>query len=777
MSLIGSLYGGLPGRSFILKARFDSVADMYDAFKKGPDYTDAWYGEYVVIDTPNKNNPDNGKIFRRGEDYLHKNDSNEHDGGAEYIGQFVGTASGTPYFGIGDLDFVKEQINRELDFSVYEERAFPETLADGGFKIHRDNMNENGNDDLPHTEIWKGDFSQKTPIADGSMDAAYSDSQLIPGKEYVFDEKGKPVLDENGNQKVKYNDSIKYTWCNIRTNNTTNDSWYYVGFQFPYPVVEFDAVSKHPYDSKTRLYDSDPEIVRDDDKKHPFYRHYMFKVPHGVKGDSLQGLYTDIASTEKQVWLISELMYDDTTGALMVPKTPGFTASLKTPDSVNRADTTPTGKRTETNEDHKSNHLVGDHIVLYDITSFSWIDQPGEKDHDPIDRDQYICPDKITVYVCDQDEVRSAEMAYDGSIVLWLNTNYAITIKENDGTTDFQIKFIDDIKLSPDDKLLEDKRIHVRYNTDVILNPDGTKAANQPAYNSANSRYHQIGDSINYVQEIVIDQHNYHLMILFNDKNHRYPNAPGSDQVVNIGNIDPNMKVTQSGEVWVRRINLQSASKEIQDLLGWDRTTHGYKQNATLADQIWWRDYGAVKDQSGVLCGLNVSNNTILESMAQPTPGPEAPHEAVIEYLNNKYPIGLTGDTTHDGTLTGKIVTVGDHDWDRRFYAFDYDWNVPNTPTSGYKGWYFLGKTNDNDKWDAQIWDLDGMREVDYNDFLKNQHRFTNELTVHGVMLIAKDYDLMPEIPSFWDGDYSMWGDNDYRWRWGYLHEDGVITQ
>lgn len=59
-----SLYGGKPGISFVLKANYPSEKAMINAFKKGNNYTDVWYGEYVLIDTTNKNNKQNGKIFR-----------------------------------------------------------------------------------------------------------------------------------------------------------------------------------------------------------------------------------------------------------------------------------------------------------------------------------------------------------------------------------------------------------------------------------------------------------------------------------------------------------------------------------------------------------------------------------------------------------------------------------------------------------------------------------------------------------------------------------------
>ena len=67
---------------------------MVQCFKQGGDTTDIVnYGEYVIIDTISKDNPENGKVFRRGMNF-----DNEL-GGAEYIGQIIGPKGST-----ADLD-------------------------------------------------------------------------------------------------------------------------------------------------------------------------------------------------------------------------------------------------------------------------------------------------------------------------------------------------------------------------------------------------------------------------------------------------------------------------------------------------------------------------------------------------------------------------------------------------------------------------------------------------------------------------------------------------
>ena len=85
-----SFYGGRPGNSFIIIKNFPTVQDMVDDFKKGPNYTDVHYDEYVIINTQDKNSEDNGKIYRRGYEYTNS------QGGAEYIGTIVGPAGGSP---------------------------------------------------------------------------------------------------------------------------------------------------------------------------------------------------------------------------------------------------------------------------------------------------------------------------------------------------------------------------------------------------------------------------------------------------------------------------------------------------------------------------------------------------------------------------------------------------------------------------------------------------------------------------------------------------------
>ncbi len=85
-----SFYGGQPGISFVITQHFSSIEEMVSNFTQGDHYTEVNYGEYVIIDTENKNHPDNGKVYRRGYDCANGS------GGAIYIGQIVGPSGLAP---------------------------------------------------------------------------------------------------------------------------------------------------------------------------------------------------------------------------------------------------------------------------------------------------------------------------------------------------------------------------------------------------------------------------------------------------------------------------------------------------------------------------------------------------------------------------------------------------------------------------------------------------------------------------------------------------------
>lgn len=151
-----SFYGGRRGASFVIAKRYSTIAEMVAAFSQGGAYKTVNYDEYVLIDTENKNDKDNGKIYRRGYEY------NNSMGGAVYEGQIVGPAGMAPHTEMHTIDEV-EQIEEREDFTYRR---------------------------------GSGSYS---PVGEN----------LVPGK-YI----------EAGSGTVKYNDAITWEYCSVRDLNS-----------------------------------------------------------------------------------------------------------------------------------------------------------------------------------------------------------------------------------------------------------------------------------------------------------------------------------------------------------------------------------------------------------------------------------------------------------------------------------------------------------------------------------------------------------------------------
>ena len=151
-----SFYGGRRGTPFIIAAKFSTIDEMITAFSQGGDYKTVNYDEYVIIDAPNKNDRDNGKIYKRGYEY------NNEMGGAVYEGQIVGPAGMAPHTEIHTYNEVEQIKSRE------------------GFEYRR----------------GKGKYD----VDNGSV---------IPGK-YI----------EPGSEATRFNDSIQWTYCSVRDENS-----------------------------------------------------------------------------------------------------------------------------------------------------------------------------------------------------------------------------------------------------------------------------------------------------------------------------------------------------------------------------------------------------------------------------------------------------------------------------------------------------------------------------------------------------------------------------
>ena len=234
---------------------------------KDVNYTDVWYGELCIIDTQNKLNPNNGKIFRRTlKRYQNPNTEGITDVDAlyaEYIGQIVGPSGGVPNLDLGSLnDERKKAIGKlptfDTDPTVDETHPIDNTNWDYAYPTEQDN----------------GEFlitTEKPTSIDDIALLKMSDGkniEIVPGKD--------------GNT---YNDTIEYTWCNVRRNldnSNENSALIYLGFKIPYSWFDINRKEIPYWDTRSNLLVHTQKGT--DNKEHPFYHNLHFYIPRGARG-------------------------------------------------------------------------------------------------------------------------------------------------------------------------------------------------------------------------------------------------------------------------------------------------------------------------------------------------------------------------------------------------------------------------------------------------------------------------------------------------------------
>lgn len=736
---LDSLYGGHQGVSFIIKDSFESIEEAVVACKLGPQYTRCWYGENIIISTPNLNDEDNGKVFNRGLDYT--NDM----GGLVFIAQIVGPAGGTPIFEMGTLQETKYKSTMPIEDTDYRKYPIGYETNDEGEIIGYE-LNTSANE----------------PIATFPFSQAHHTS-LVPGK----------------TAEGTYNDEILWTWVNVRKANQTADSMFYVGFQIPYLVTEYLSHMVSPYDTSGNLSKNPTTATRVDDASHPFYSSWDIGVPKGIKGDTMRALrvITPTAANRNNIYAPSAITVNPATGAVTIGNA-GYDGlddditnarkilvydfyyfdSQLNPDPVliylgdfnkidnisladdgtltidySHDDNTVFSRKIKWITDTVLSPDNGVFTVTYNngdpafTTTLDWIKQINlDSDgtihfiHTKDNRDEsytnkikwvtsvdlntsngtftmnfnYGSPlvrildyvdsvlfneenGEITVHHVNSGNqvmsskmklITSAEASTDGVVTFHTNTGESFNITKVGSDDNFQIRTVENVRLNT--RLADDKHIQIKYNN-----------ANE---------YVNIGDPINYIQDMIVRDSDFHLLVLYNDPEHRSTGAGLDDEGVD-----------SEGNTWVNNV------------VGSDGVNTGAS--------VYWRDYGTIKDQSGVLIGMDISNK-------------EVGDQDILDYLNATYPNGLT-----EGATKQKIVTYSpDGSGSREFYAFDY-----NTYT-----WYFLGTIADSGMRDAKLVTVGSFTNTD----------LTNVNPDGLVFKIVNATNLKTTaIPDFWSPSYNDW--------------------
>lgn len=249
-----SFYGGKPGFSPVIKAKFkyidisdspwkDSLESLTEENKKqimnecfkDPNYKDVWYGELCIIDSENKLDLNNGKLFRR---TLKKVDDAKNSIYAEYLGQISGPAGGVPKIHVGSIN---SEIQKALGNSATYDGENVANLDPSKWDYSYINSYNKVTSVKPESE---NDFGTINALTEG---------MFIPGNE---------------------SQEIQYTWCNVRRND--EDHIMYLGFKIPYTVFDIDA--------KIENYTYNGSYFEDKSEGKPFWKKYTIHVPRGVRG-------------------------------------------------------------------------------------------------------------------------------------------------------------------------------------------------------------------------------------------------------------------------------------------------------------------------------------------------------------------------------------------------------------------------------------------------------------------------------------------------------------
>lgn len=635
-----SFYGGRRGASFVISKSFKTIQEMVANFSRGNSYTAVNYDEYVIIDTDNKNNNDNGKIYRRGYDY-----SNAL-GGAEYIGQIVGPAGLGPHLELLEKSAVEQKfINAETS-----------------------------GDDLDYR------------YGSGTLDIATGD--LVPGAKGTVNNR---TFDDS-------TDKIHWQYFSLRDENQI-ESTCYLGLQIPYTVIDFRASSTSPYNASGNYADMTTVSKYSESNEHPFYDKWHLYIPKGIKGDTLDNfrLYTPTSAetildadgashslaANKTVLVYDHINYDNKQAGEV------STLYLGEYDVIDDVNVSNDGTITITYKSNTPSTTLSKRIkwitsvsltqagvftINYNngsapyTTTLSWVEKVLLAEDGTVTlRYNTGTTEDLTTKIKWVDEVTLANngrltIAYNDNqtpqllnTIKWLtgssynaSTGKLVFTYNTGATEQYDYKYIANVSLSDTGTFLVTDSTGATLCSKTIEYPTSVELVDGHILTiKANTGNYLLQQDLQWVEDITIEGDNF--KAVYND---------GSSKVLDklLLNQISRLAIPSSGTHLFHLLVLYTAAEK-QGTITWDGVTG-------------WTDLGPIKDYNGILIGTNIDSST------NPTLNTEA---GAIAYLNNLYPNGIT-----EGYSIGKVVTIGSSDSDKKFYAYDYD-----------KGeWFYLGTTS-----------------------------------------------------------------------------------
>lgn len=319
--------------------------------------------------------------------------------------------------------------------------------------------------------------SVPTPI-DGQGEYSKTNKSLVPG--YYTDESGNPV----------YNDSIKWVYTNVISEDGTSSKTY-VGFTFPYSIVDFEASLVDKND------ENNPVIKRIDDGAHPFYNKWVLKIPRGQKGNSFKNLRVVSAS-----W-INTYFPDGFTD--------GFILQDDNPDSQHLIYDYQNEDSGELETYYLGKYSIINNVLFSDDGTLSFV----------------FNGNKTVSYTKKIKWISSVNLSEDGTLTFEYNNGEAPTVYEKAIKTIKDISLLDDGTFTIIDNQGNEFKKELIWPTSIMLEsasedtPTEEGSGSQKlkvTYNNGDFEY--ISPPINYIMRTAIDE-NYHLLILYSDPEKR----------------------------------------------------------------------------------------------------------------------------------------------------------------------------------------------------------------------------------------------------------------
>lgn len=304
-----SFYGGRRGSSFVLRKSYTSVLAMLEDFQRSDCTVN--FGQYVLINTDNKLNPENGLLFRRDTDInsdrqitLYSLDSTTQRWvststnrafGAYEVGKIEGAPGAAPDVELNSYSGVST-ITGTTRISQGSYTAPAASIVSAGrtivFATTADSNTVNAyiaaikrTSNVPRfidikTTTEGVTTTSRVYLKNLVSSDTFEDYNYIPGKYQLNVFKG-DVEYTDGFPKTIYNDEIQYISGNRKDPNNTSTTAL-IGFQAPYHTFDFTTTTAiSPYDT--------PNVTNID--KHPSSSTLEFAIPRGVQGDSPENIH------------------------------------------------------------------------------------------------------------------------------------------------------------------------------------------------------------------------------------------------------------------------------------------------------------------------------------------------------------------------------------------------------------------------------------------------------------------------------------------------------